>query len=177
VLGHEQRLEAAIFRRSGKVGRADTFIGHTGEDSDLHAATVNIDTSVKVKIGVSDVQIGELAQRTGVSTRALRYYERQGLLTAARGGNGYRSFDDSAVGAVLRIRALLAAGLTTAVIRQVLPCTWDTSPRVKPCAEVVTVLGSEIERMDALASDLARSRDLLASILLDSGVPVPSRSP
>ncbi|MFI5716300.1 MerR family transcriptional regulator [Nocardia sp. NPDC051750] len=118
------------------------------------------------------MQIGELAQRTGTSTRALRYYERQGLLTATRGGNGYRSFDDSAVDTVLRIRALLAAGLTTEVIRRVLPCTRGTVPRLEPCAEAVAVLQSEIARMDALATDLALSRRLLASILLDSGVPI-----
>lgn len=121
------------------------------------------------------MRIGELAQRTGSSTRALRYYERQGLLTAARGGNGYRSFDDSAVGTVFRIRALLAAGLGTDVIRRVLPCTRDAVGRIEPCAEVVAVLKTEIDRIDALAADLARSRDLLAAILLDSGVPLPGR--
>lgn len=119
------------------------------------------------------MRIGELAKRTGASTRALRYYERQGLLSAARHGNGYRIFDDSAVDTVLRIRALLAAGLTTDVIGRVLPCTRDTGPRIEPCAEVVAILRSETDRMDVLASDLARSRALLASILLDSGVPVP----
>lgn len=118
------------------------------------------------------MRIGELAERTGTSTRALRYYERQGLLTAARRGNGYRTFDESAVDTVLRIRALLAAGLTTDVIGRVLPCARDTGSRIEPCAEVVTILRSEIDRMDSLASDLARSRNLLASILLDSGVPV-----
>ena len=122
---------------------------------------------------MSELQIGELAQRTGSSTRSLRYYERQGLLTATREGNGYRSFDDSAVGTVLRIRALLAAGLTTEVIRRVLPCTRDTRPRLEPCAEVVAIMRSEIDRMDALAADLTRSRELLTSILRDSGVPEP----
>ncbi|MEU4840110.1 MerR family transcriptional regulator [Nocardia testacea] len=121
------------------------------------------------------MRIGELAHRTGSSTRALRYYERQGLLTAVRRGNGYRSFDDSAVDTVLRIRALLSAGLTTEVIRRVLPCTRDAVGRIEPCAEVVAVLRTEIDRMDALASDLARSRELLASILLDSGVPLSGR--
>lgn len=123
------------------------------------------------------MRIGELAERTGTSTRALRYYERQGLLTAARGGNGYRTFEDSAVDTVLRIRALLAAGLPTDVIARLLPCTRDSTPRVEPCAEVVATLRSQIERMDILASDLARSRDLLASILLDSGIPVPGDHP
>lgn len=119
------------------------------------------------------MQIGELARRTGSSPRSLRYYERQGLLSATRGGNGYRSFDDSAVDTVLRIRALLAAGLSTDVIRQLLPCTRGTVPQLEPCAEVVTVLQSEITRMDGLAADLALSRRLLATILLDSGIPVP----
>lgn len=119
------------------------------------------------------MQIGELARRTGSSTRSLRYYERQGLLSATRGGNGYRSFDDSAIDTVLRIRALLAAGLSTDVIRRILPCTRGTVPRLEPCTEVVTVLQSEITRMDGLAADLALSRHLLATILLDSGIPVP----
>ncbi len=132
-------------------------------------ATVNIDTSVKVK--VNDMRIGELARRTGTSTRALRHYEQQGLLTTTRQGNGYRSFDDSAAETVLRIRALLAAGLTTEVIARVLPCTRDSTPRVEPCDEVVAILRSEIDRMDTLASHLARSRELLASILVESGVP------
>ncbi|MGV9330821.1 hypothetical protein [Nocardia sp. NPDC003726] len=39
---------------------------------------------------------------------------------------------------------------------------------------MVAILKSEIDRMDALASDPARSRRLLVSILVDSGVPVPS---
>ncbi|MGI5220584.1 MerR family transcriptional regulator [Nocardia sp. CA-290969] len=119
------------------------------------------------------MQIGELAQRTGSSTRSLRYYERQGLLSATRSGNGYRSFDDSAVDTVLRIRALLAAGLSTDVIRRILPCTRGAVPQLEPCTEVVAVLHSEIARMDTLAANLALSRRLLASILLDSGIPDP----
>ncbi|MFJ1454981.1 MerR family transcriptional regulator [Nocardia sp. N2S4-5] len=117
------------------------------------------------------MRIGELARRTGTSPRALRHYEQQGLLTAARHGNGYRSFDDSAAETVLRIRALLAAGLTTDVISRVLPCTRDSTPRIEPCDEVVAILRSEIDRMDTLAAHLARSRDLLAAILVESGVP------
>lgn len=71
-------------------------------------------------------------------------------------------------------RALLAAGLSTDVIGRLLPCTRDGLPGPEPCAEVVAILKSEIDRMDALASDPARSRRLLVSILVDSGVPVPS---
>ncbi|WP_442811759.1 MerR family transcriptional regulator [Streptomyces sp. NBC_01288] len=67
--------------------------------------------------------IGELAEQTGTSERLLRYYERAGLLRPERLPNGYREYADSDTDAVLRIRALLAAGLPTRVIRHVLPCT------------------------------------------------------
>ena len=65
--------------------------------------------------------IGELAHRTGVSQRSLRYYEQQGLLSAERDVHGYRRYGSDSVRTVARIRALLAMGLSTDVIRGVLP--------------------------------------------------------
>lgn len=114
--------------------------------------------------------IGELAARTGVSRRSLRYYEQQGLLTSARGGNGYREYDKPAVDTVRRIRALLAAGLPTETIRQALPCIVDTTPHLVPCPELVEVLRSEMGRMDAMAAELVHSRDLIARMLVDAGI-------
>jgi DNA-binding transcriptional MerR regulator len=43
------------------------------------------------------VLIGELAQRTGVSQRSLRYYEQQGLLSADRDVHGYRRYGPDSV--------------------------------------------------------------------------------
>jgi hypothetical protein len=40
------------------------------------------------------MRIGELAERTGVPARLLRYYEEQGLLTPARAANGYRDYGE-----------------------------------------------------------------------------------
>lgn len=63
------------------------------------------------------MHVGELARRTGASARSIRYYEQEGLITAARARNGYRQFDDAAVEAVRRIRELLANGLTVEDVR------------------------------------------------------------
>ncbi|MGA4843552.1 MerR family transcriptional regulator [Streptomyces sp. G45] len=111
--------------------------------------------------------IGELSRRTGVSARSLRYYEAQGLLAAARGTNGYREYDEAAVATVRQVRALLNVGLTTDVIRVVLPCVRDLGPGAgfEWCAELRAVLGRELAAMDERIDGLQRSRDALASYL------------
>lgn len=53
------------------------------------------------------MKIGELAAATGTSVRLLRCYEEQGLLASYRLDSGHRRYDDTAPGAVHRIRALL----------------------------------------------------------------------
>lgn len=68
------------------------------------------------------MRIKELSERVGISTRLLRYYEEQGLLSPKREENGYRAYNEAHVARVQQIRGLLGAGLTTEIIREVLPC-------------------------------------------------------
>ena len=84
------------------------------------------------------MRIGELAELTGVSERSLRYYEEQGLLSPERTPAGYRVYAESDVDVVRHVRALLAAGLGTAFIREVLPCVVDTGDGLAPgCPELL----------------------------------------
>ena len=120
--------------------------------------------------------IGELARRTGASQRALRYYESQRLLTAGRGANGYRHYDEDAVVVVRQIRALLRAGLTTEVIRQVLPCVRGERPEIDMCVDLRALLGGELDALDEQIGDLQRTRDALADFLArDPETAAPSR--
>ncbi|MFJ7064613.1 MerR family transcriptional regulator [Streptomyces sp. NPDC101115] len=109
--------------------------------------------------------IGELSRRTGVSARSLRYYEAQGLLTAARGTNGYREYAEDAVLTVLQVRALLSAGLGTEVIRDVLPCARGERPEIELCVDLRALLGQELADMDERIEELRRGRDALAGYL------------
>ncbi|MFJ3581831.1 MerR family transcriptional regulator [Streptomyces sp. NPDC090127] len=109
--------------------------------------------------------IGELARRTGVSARLLRYYEEQGLLAADRGPNGYRDYREEAVTTVRQVRALLRAGLTTEVIRAVLPCARGELPEFDWCVDVRAILDRELAAADARIDDLRRGRDTLAGYL------------
>ncbi|MFI8851143.1 MerR family transcriptional regulator [Streptomyces sp. 891-h] len=109
--------------------------------------------------------IGELSRRTGVSSRLLRYYEAQGLLTATRGPNGYRRYDEDSVVVVRQIRALLRAGLSTEVIRTVLPCARGEQPVLHWCAELREILNGELSAMEERIDALERSRGKLAGLL------------
>ncbi|MFE8914309.1 MerR family transcriptional regulator [Streptomyces globisporus] len=109
--------------------------------------------------------IGELSRLTGVSARSLRYYEAQGLLAARRGTNGYRSYHDDAVLTVAKIRTLLRAGLSTEVIREVLPCAGGEQPGFDWCAELREILDGELAAMDERIDALRRSRGALVGLL------------
>ncbi|MGW0464673.1 MerR family transcriptional regulator [Streptomyces sp. NPDC003027] len=109
--------------------------------------------------------IGELSRRTGVKARLLRYYEAQGLLEAGRESNGYRDYDEDAVVTVRHVRALLDAGLSTEVIRSVLPCVRgeaQDAPEFDWCADLRAILQRQMTAMDEHIDDLRRTRDTLA---------------
>jgi DNA-binding transcriptional MerR regulator len=113
------------------------------------------------------VRIGELAARTGVPTRLLRYYEEQGLLTPDRAANGYRDYAEELVDRVEQIRGLLDAGLPTKIIKQVLPCLANSCTiRVAAApAELIATLERERDQMDARISCLTRNRDAISEYL------------
>ncbi|MFI1198132.1 MerR family transcriptional regulator [Streptomyces sp. BHT-5-2] len=104
--------------------------------------------------------IGQLAKRTGTSERLLRYYERVGLLASNRLANGYRDYDDDAEQRVRQIRALLAAGLSTSLIRQVLPCG-RADGSLRPCPGVLDTLRAQLAELDRRAEELTQSRAAL----------------
>lgn len=113
------------------------------------------------------MRIGELAARTGVSERSLRYYEKQGLLASDRTPGGHRDYPDRAVDRVIRIQELYAAGLHSAKIAQILPCMRDTDggPTARATPRLVAELTTERERIDRMISDLLRSREVLDEVI------------
>lgn len=68
------------------------------------------------------MKIGELAQRAGVSERALRYYEERGLLTPERTPSGQRRYTEDTVEVVRLFQRLYTAGLSSRAIASLLPC-------------------------------------------------------
>ena|ERR1700754_44110 len=105
--------------------------------------------------------IGELAERAGTSTRALRYYETRGLLRAGRSSNGYRSYDEAELRVVREIRALLAVGFGVDDIRPFVDCLRAGHPSGDVCPDSVAVLRRKIAEVDAGIDRMRSVRDQL----------------
>lgn len=103
------------------------------------------------------MRIGELAAQAGVSVRALRYYEEQGLLASERSSGGTRHYPADAVDQVWMIQQLYAAGLASRSIVDILPHieTGGVTP------EMLALLSAERERLDRRLTELAKVRDRL----------------
>ncbi|WP_407550267.1 MerR family transcriptional regulator [Streptomyces sp. Pv4-95] len=108
------------------------------------------------------MRIGELSRRTGVSTRSLRYYEQRGLLRARRDTNDYRSYGPESVDTVARIRELLAAGLNTDAIRDLLPCARG-GPALISCALSREVVERQMAQLDGEIEKLRSHRAALGA--------------
>ncbi|WP_063061956.1 MerR family transcriptional regulator [Nocardia sienata] len=117
------------------------------------------------------MRIGELAQRTGVSERSLRYYEEQRLLTADRTPGGHRDYPEHAVDRVVHIQELFAAGLCSKKIVEILPCMRDTDGGAGEFAtpSLVNELQAERDRIDRMIADLLRSREVLDEVIERAG--------
>lgn len=113
------------------------------------------------------LRIGEVAARSGVSTRALRYYEEQRLLPADRSASGQRHYPANAVERVNLIQQLYAAGLNSKVIVDLLPCvhTGIATPAM------IAKLSAERDRIDQQVRDLARTRDRLDQVISSASRP------
>lgn len=110
------------------------------------------------------MRIGELASRTGVSVRALRYYEEQHLLTASRSPTGQRLYDDDAAGWVDLIQQLYAAGLSSSTILKLLPCVKEQDPQRSPHSHAL--LHAERARIEGQILALQRARDTLDNVIV-----------
>ncbi|MCP2163855.1 MerR family transcriptional regulator [Goodfellowiella coeruleoviolacea] len=114
------------------------------------------------------MRIGELARRTAVSERSLRYYEKQGLLTAERTRGGHREYGQDAVDRVIRIQQLFAAGFCSSKIAQLLGCIREHGGTAVASPELVRDLMGQRDRINLMIRDLLRSRDVLDEVISEA---------
>jgi len=107
------------------------------------------------------VRIGEVARRSGVSVRALRYYEEQGLLAPGRSPGGQREYGEDAVDRVRIFQQLYAAGLPSRRIAELLPCI-DTDVTTDHQLAMLNAEHARVRKqVDQLTTVLARLGELI----------------
>ena len=120
------------------------------------------------------MRIGELADATGVSPRALRYYEEQGLIRSSRTPGGWRDFEETMVERVILIQHLFAAGLRSRTIGELLPCL--EAPEDERTGALEQLLAAEVERLRHKRRDLDREIDTLLALEAETALPPEPRT-
>ncbi|CCH35090.1 MerR family transcriptional regulator [Actinosynnema sp. NPDC047251] len=105
------------------------------------------------------MRIGELAQRGGTTTRALRYYESLGLITARRTANGQREYDEDDLRLVAEIRSLADIGFALEDTRPFVECLRDGHTSGDACPASVAVYRRKLAELDECIARLATARD------------------
>lgn len=113
--------------------------------------------------------IGELANRTGVSTRALRHYEERGLLVPHRDTNGYRIYAEQDVVRVAQIQTMIAAGLGTDPIRRYIDCarTGNHGLSLEMCPDLRAELDALAAQLTMQQNTLEQKRERLCALSVD----------
>lgn len=111
----------------------------------------------------SPLTIGQLAQRAGVATSALRFYEAEGLLAGSRSAGGHRQYPRHALRRVAFIRAAQAVGLTLPQIKAALATLPDGRTPTK--ADWARLSASWAPLLDARIAALQKLRQKLTGCI------------
>ena len=113
---------------------------------------------VEVK-GSRRLSIGEVAERAGVATSALRFYEEHGLITSERNESGHRRYHADVLRRVSFIRISQRVGLSLSEVAEALASRPDgRTPTSKDWAKLSS---SWRPRLDEQVAILTRLRDQL----------------
>ncbi len=111
------------------------------------------------------MNIGELADGSGVSAKAIRYYEQSGLLPPARrGSNGYRMYDDRDVKVLSFIKRARDLGFTVDEVAELLALWTDRS---RASSDVKRMAQARIDEVDRRIAELRTIRKTLADLIHD----------
>jgi DNA-binding transcriptional MerR regulator len=107
--------------------------------------------------------VGDVAKRAGLTARAVRLYEAEGVLPhAARTASGYRTYGEHELELLRFVARLRAIDLPLDDIREVVQLRARGAP---PQDRVIALLQAELARLDGAMSALHDRRGKLAAVL------------
>ncbi len=109
------------------------------------------------------LRIGEVARRTGLPVKTIRYYCDEGLLQPkTRSASGYRLFDEENLAELKIIRALRAMDVSLPELARILEVR---RAGVCNCSVLKDGISAQMESISLRISELATMKDELARLL------------
>ena len=108
------------------------------------------------------MNIGTVAERSGLPAKTIRYYEEIGLVTPDRGANGYRSFSQAHLHKLAFLARARALGFTIENCRTLL-ALWED--RARASGDVKAVAEAHLAEIDAKMTELAEMRATLSELV------------
>lgn len=108
------------------------------------------------------MNIGEVATRTGLPAKTIRYYEDIGLVTPQRGANGYRSFREADAHKLAFLGRARALGFAIEDCRNLL-MLWEDRDRAS--ADVRAIAAEHLQEIEDKIAGLVAMRDTLSDLV------------
>ena len=108
------------------------------------------------------MNISDVAERTGLPPKTIRYYEEIGLVTPSRGPNGYRRFSDRDSHQLNFLARARALGFGISDCRELLALWQD---RDRASADVRKIAKGHLTEIDAKVAALQAMRETLADLV------------
>lgn len=108
------------------------------------------------------MHIGEVAQRSGLPAKTIRYYEDIGLVRPLRSANGYRAFRESDIHKLTFLGRARALGFSIEDCRTLLGLYEDES---RESAQVKAVAQEHLAAIDDKISQLVAMRETLSELV------------
>ncbi len=108
------------------------------------------------------MNIGDVAEKSGLPPKTIRYYEDIGLITPQRSANGYRSFHATDLHKLAFLARARALGFSIEECRALLQLYEDES---RASAEVKAIAEQHLQEIDRKIADLKEMRNTLAALV------------
>ena len=108
------------------------------------------------------MNIGDVAQRSGLPAKTIRYYEDIGLVSPVRGGNGYRSFREHDLHRLAFLARARSLGFSLDDCRSLLALYDD---RARASADVKALASDHLAHIDRKIAELEGLRATLKHLV------------
>ena len=108
------------------------------------------------------MNIGDVAARSGLPAKTIRYYEDIGLVKPLRDSNGYRAFREKELHKLAFLGRARALGFSIEDCRALLALYEDDT---RASADVKRIANEHLKRIEAKIADLNSMRDTLTHLI------------